>query len=624
MTTQALVPRTYYRADIDGLRGVAILLVVGFHAFPTVFPSGFIGVDVFFVVSGYLITQIITTALGSKSFSFVAFYRRRINRVFPALLVVLISLLVMGWHLMIPDDFAKLGKHVFGGAIFLSNLVSLSEFGYFDVASELKPLLHLWSLAIEEQFYLIWPIALYLGYRAGLRLGLLMCTLLLASFTINVYRSSYDLSLAFFALQTRAWELLFGALIGYLFQDPSGRGTTFKGNVLAHSGLILLGTGLLLVNASTPYPSGWALLPVFGTGLIIAAGEHSAFNKKLLSHRWIVSIGLISYPLYLWHWALLSFAAIIAEGVAPVTSVELRLGLIALSVALAWATYKYIETPIRRSHNTNFTAITLALLMVCLAAAGLAIYKQHGFVGQTRQPPLLSETGQQDCLSAFNNKTLCIFGNLSASQSILIYGDSHAQHLTAAVTEVFGAKYKIIFSYWPSCFFSSSESFKNNPAACQTFIELVKSLRGTKLEAVIRSQLWFGYPALANDQELEQALQDAAQAFDLEPEKVIIVGAAPVVDIRCAKRNHYFGQVGNLQRCLDDSWSLLQTDRFALITQNMTLPKNVYFVHPSKKLCAQGGCNVIEKNTLYYNDINHLNKAGAMLMMPDIANILAQ
>ena len=610
-----------YRRDIDGLRGIAILLVVAFHAFPAVFPGGFIGVDVFFVVSGFLITQIITKALSSDSFSFVAFYRRRINRIFPALILVLVSLLVAGWLFMIPDDFAKLGKHTFGGAIFLSNLVSLSEFGYFDVASELKPLLHLWSLGIEEQFYLIWPVALWLGYWAGLRLGFIMCGLLLASFALNIYRSSYDLSLAFFALQTRAWELLFGALIGYLAQNPISPNIKLKGNMLPYCGLVLLVAGVLMINARTPYPSGWALLPVIGTGLLIATGEHSRFNQKLLSHRWLVSIGLMSYPLYLWHWVLLSFVAVINDGV---TSIGLRLSLLVLSVALAWATYQLIESPIRRLHNTNLTAATLALLMLCLAAAGLSIYKRQGFVGQTQQPQLVSETGQQDCLVPFNNKHLCIFGNPSASQAILIYGDSHAQHLTAAMNEALGAKYKIIFSYWPSCFFGFNEPFNENPSTCLPYIELVRALQGTKLEAVIRSQLWSGYPALAKDQRLEQAVMDAALAFNLKPEKIIIIGAAPSVDIKCAKRQYYFGHTQNAQQCPDLTESRLQTERFASITQNMTLPHNVYFVHPNQKLCTTAGCKVLENNTIYYSDTNHLTKAGAMLLMPDIASILAQ
>jgi hypothetical protein len=262
--------------------------------------------------------------------------------------------------------------------------------------------------------------------------------------------------------------------------------------------------------------------------------------------------------------------------------------------------------------------------MLCLAAAGLSIYKRQGFVGQTQQPHLISETGQQDCLVPFNNKQLCIFGNPSATQAILIVGDSHAQHLTAATNEALGAKYKIIFSYWPSCFFGFNEAFNENPATCLPFIELVKALRGTKLEAVIRSQLWNGYPALANDQRLEQALKDAAQAFDLNPEKVIIVGAAPSVDIKCAKRQYYFGNAKNAQQCPDLAESRLQTERFASIAQNTALPQNVYFVHPNKKLCTTTGCKVVEDHTIYYSDTNHLTKAGAMLIMPDIANILAQ
>ena len=606
-----------YRRDIDGLRAIAVLLVVLYHAFPTALPGGFIGVDVFFVISGFLISQLLFDSIERDAFSFVTFYKRRVNRLFPALILVLLAALTGGFYYFTPDEFARVGKHVFAGAIFVSNLVSLSEFGYFDIASELKPLLHLWSLGIEEQFYLLWPLVLYLAWKLRLNLVLFILFVLVLSFSLNLYRASYDPSFAFFSLQTRAWELLSGALVGY-----GCRHQQFKlgqsANIFAWIGAGLLLLGIFLIDRNRTYPSGWALLPVFGTSFLLLTAGNGWISQRVLSTKVLVSIGLISYPLYLWHWLLLSMTTVIT---GPL-SVERRTLLVLSSFLLATLTYLLIEKPIRQKHNTTKTAVLLLALMAILSLFSLFVYKSSGVVVRSTITPLIIESGQQDCLKELKAKQFCIYGNKDADRSILIYGDSHAEHLTAALANTFGSTHKIVFAYASSCFFGFQESFHNNAPGCQPFVNLIQTLPGTKLEAVIRAQLWHGYSALSDDATFDRAIFDAAKAFNLGPTKVIIVGSVPNADLACEKRNYYFGQRDGLRPCNPMLESRAASKRFIDRTTSLARGSNVYFVYPHQKLCDESSCKVIEDGVSYYTDVNHLSKAGAMLIMPDIAAIL--
>lgn len=214
-----------YRPDIDGLRAIAVLSVLGFHAFPDVFPSGFIGVDIFFVISGYLISSIIFENLDHGSFSFAQFYGRRIKRIFPALTVVLLSCLVFGWFGLLADEFKQLGKHIAAGAAFVSNFALWQESGYFNNAAETKPLLHLWSLAIEEQFYIFWPLLVWLTWKpkgTNNPLFLPLCLgLLIASFAFNLYQVRIDPTATFYSPSSRTWELLAGVLLAYMHVRPT-------------------------------------------------------------------------------------------------------------------------------------------------------------------------------------------------------------------------------------------------------------------------------------------------------------------------------------------------------------------------------------------------------------------
>ena len=364
--------RLHYRSDIDGLRAVAVLSVVMYHALPHRLPGGFVGVDVFFVISGFLITGLIDKHLTLGQFSFTDFYVRRVKRIFPALLLVLVATYGFGWWVLLADEFSQLGTHVAGGAGFAANLVLWHEAGYFDNASDTKPLLHLWSLGIEEQFYLLWPCLLWAANRRRWPLLPLVSTLALLSFACNLVGIERDAVATFYAAHTRCWELFAGALLACSLRDGQFPAQL---RISSLSGLVLIGASLYLVDDTRAFPGIWALLPVMGTVLVIGAGPQAWPNRMLLSARPLVALGLISYPLYLWHWPLLSFARIVG-GQAP--SVAVRVGAVGIALALAWLTYVLIEVPLRYRLRGAAPATALVISMAAMGALGYATFAAQG------------------------------------------------------------------------------------------------------------------------------------------------------------------------------------------------------------------------------------------------------
>jgi peptidoglycan/LPS O-acetylase OafA/YrhL len=419
-----------YRPDIDGLRAIAVMLVVNFHAFPEAMPGGFIGVDIFFVISGFLITGIIARELEQKSFSLLGFYNRRIRRIFPALIVVLCATLVLGWLWMLPSAYTQLSSDVFASAAFLSNIALLLQSGYFDVESARKPLLHLWSLGIEEQFYLLWPLILMLATR--LRLGILAvaAVIAVASFALNVALIGSDPVATFYLPFTRAWELLAGAALacGWSRIDPTGRAS----NLRAFVGLLLIATAVILLDTKSAFPGWWALLPVTGGALLLSAPA-AWICRTLLTSRPLVWIGLISYPLYLWHWPLLVFFGIIKF--SPLTLLEREL-IVGLSFVLSWLTYWFVEKPFRFSRPVPLKIAALCTGMLLVAAAGGVIVEGHGF--DFRLPPEIRAMANVPTQSAQWRVHQCLL-DLSHEMSfadscvdrdrrplILVWGDSTA------------------------------------------------------------------------------------------------------------------------------------------------------------------------------------------------------
>lgn len=378
-----------YRPDVDGLRALAVVSVVVFHAFPMVMTGGFIGVDIFFVISGFLITGLMLREhdlTGTVRIS--GFYVRRTRRIFPALILLLLSTLAVGWIVLTSNEFKQFGKYMAGGAVFLDNFLFWRDAGYFDNKPEVKPLLHLWSLGVEEQFYLFWPLILGVALKWHRRswvlgLALVVCG---ASFVYAQRKIGVDAVGAFYSPVARMWELMAGGLLVVLQQERVGgraRALTValtRGPVsewVAFTGLGLVVAGLVFIDRHTAFPGLWALLPVAGTVLLIASGPSSAVHRHLLSHPWMVGLGLISYPLYLWHWPLLSFARIL-EGETPQAAT--RVILILASVLLAYATYRFIERPVRRSrgHAPHRLALGMMAVMVILLFVGYGINRHDG------------------------------------------------------------------------------------------------------------------------------------------------------------------------------------------------------------------------------------------------------
>ncbi|GAA6140476.1 acyltransferase family protein [Hydrogenophaga sp. 5NK40-0174] len=508
MTSTSL--NDHYRPDIDGMRAIAVVAVVIHHAFPQAFKGGFVGVDIFFVLSGYLISSIILGQMRKDKFSFANFYARRIKRIFPALLLVLITTLVMGWYILIPNDYRALGKHVFAGSTFLSNFAFWREAGYFDAASASKPLLHLWSLAIEEQFYLFWPLLLLAVTKLRWNPIRFVFIVLVLSFAFNLVMVRSDLTAAFYNPLSRFWELMIGALLAAMHTYQVGwsgllrlpRGLphevhrfapeSAKGTWLAWAGVALLVVVFATVHPERKFPGGWALLPTVGTVLLIAAGPHAWFNRHILASKPFVWIGLISYPLYLWHWPFMAYAYVRAGEHPPAAEMW---GWIALAVVLSWLTYVLFEIPVRFGRfNRRATTIVLSLLMVGVASAGLYTYRQNGFDERFPQivRTMMSKGGKSaviegwrdgDCMLDFKvkpsaYKDFCIE---KKRPLIFLWGDSHAGSLYPgfkALKE--SGKYEFGLGERAAATCPPILDFESRP--------LCKSLNDSNIEAIRRSR----------------------------------------------------------------------------------------------------------------------------------------
>jgi peptidoglycan/LPS O-acetylase OafA/YrhL len=361
-----------YRADIDGLRAVAVGAVVLFHAFPEYVPGGFAGVDVFFVISGFLISRLIFDQAESGSFSLPRFYARRVRRLFPALAVVLFTATAVGWLILLPEAYARLGTQVAASSVFAANIYFWLQSSYFSPDAHTFPLLHLWSLGVEEQFYIAWPLLVMAlgGRRRWLWAAMLVgaVSLMLSCFFAD--RPALD----FYSPFTRAWELMAGALLAWLPRWRMVRGRCADAAVAL--GLVLLFVAFIFLDQKASYPSWRAALPVAATMLIVLAGNSSGLARMSLVNRPAIFVGLISYPLYLWHWPLLVFAA--AVKLLPLTLLERGL-VVALSFGLASATFLLLERPIRIRRPSGRQIAALSAVMMAIAATGLVIIRGAGF-----------------------------------------------------------------------------------------------------------------------------------------------------------------------------------------------------------------------------------------------------
>lgn len=458
----------FYRPELDGLRAIAVSLVILFHAFPQKLTGGFVGVDIFFVISGYLISTIILDEINDGRFTIVDFYKKRINRIYPALIFVLIACVVLSNLLLFRSEIKAFNLSLFFSTIFSANLYFLKTLNYFDNHAEDHPLLHLWSLGVEEQFYILWPVLLlYLAKKDKHFSIRLIATILAASFLLNVLFVSKLTSEVFYLPFTRFWELGAGSLCAFLLKDYNDKcanqhsSLEFKihCNYLIIIGFLLIGLSATFVKTTQQFPGWIAILPVLGAALIIVYGHQSDIAKKILGNRFVVFIGLISYPLYLWHWPILSFGHI---HYGYLMDKNTKLFLLLISVVLAIVTYYCIETPLRYKLHSKYKTVILFIILMMIGISSIVdnlnsidgvntenemffteykdyigrydwTTKNRTYCGYIDFNGLFSERLPAACLQRKQNKT-----------NVMLWGDSHAFQLYYGLHKNLGQNFQII------------------------------------------------------------------------------------------------------------------------------------------------------------------------------------
>jgi peptidoglycan/LPS O-acetylase OafA/YrhL len=423
-----------YRAEIDGLRALAVVPVILFHAGFELFSGGFVGVDVFFVISGYLITTILIEDIENQRFSLVNFYERRARRILPALFFVMFVCIPFAWMWMLPSQMKDFSQSLVAVSLFASNILFWRESGYFDAAAEEKPLLHTWSLAVEEQYYVLFPIFLFLAWRYGKnRVFWMIVVMASISLLLSEWGWRNKATANFYLAPTRAWELFAGSIAAFIVQKNGVQ----KNNFLALLGLAAIIFSIFAYDESTPFPSVYALVPVLGVVLLVLYADKETLVAKLLSTKIFVGIGLISYSAYLWHQPLFAFARI---RMIEHPSLLLMLALSFLSILLAYLTWSYIEKPFRNKKKASrFNILAFSL-------SGLVLFSMLGLYGHIknglyeRYPKnivqILStnmnifENSVRYCWEALQASpsidSACSLGAINKDKSFALIGDSHA------------------------------------------------------------------------------------------------------------------------------------------------------------------------------------------------------
>ena len=670
---QAHLSHPKYRPDIDGLRAIAVLSVVAFHAFPSGVKGGFIGVDIFFVISGYLISTIIFENLDKGTFSFSEFYSRRIRRIFPALLVVLITCFTFGWFALLADEYKQLGKHIAAGAGFISNFILWNEAGYFDNSAETKPLLHLWSLGIEEQFYILWPLLLWFAWKRKYNLLAITIIVVTTSFILNLKGVKQDMVATFYSPQTRFWELLSGSLLAWFtlykkdaFTDiknkidlwlsrivcsekKEGDGKTLA-NALSFIGFFLLLYGFWRINKELSFPGKWALVPVLGALLVITAGSKAWVNRVILSNKIAVWFGLISFPLYLWHWPLLSFARIV-EGEVP--SRNLRIAAIFLSIALAWLTYKLIECPLRFGKCSKNKVAVLVVLMAVIGSLGLSKILNILVDDRLDSRALLLAEAVENCNYYFPNWIKTAGGGnpcrmqRKERNTIAIIGDSHAGHLYSGMSEqVVGSGGVAVFDGSCAAPFLDTASAVSQPN--------VRKIRENNYKLINSA-----YDYIINDKSIKTVIlahspscsyaeiRDMSNLNQRDKDIILMNGVRRTLDklSKADKKVLILFDTPSLpydpKKCIPRPFRLSSKSE-----NNCLFPRQVFDSQPeylwyksivnlvlkdypqtitydlSNPLCDSESCYLAKNGKLLYSDSNHLNFEGSSYIAPHILNVL--
>ncbi len=634
---QVKAPQAVYRAEIDGLRAFSVLSVVLFHAYPDLIPGGFIGVDVFFVISGFLITSHIFNSFDNRAFSFYDFYFRRARRIFPALILVILVCLLVGWFVLFADEYSQLGKHVASGSAFVLNFFLVKESGYFDNVAETKPLLHLWSLAVEEQFYIVWPFILWLGWRLNLNLFFVILAVSGLSFFWGVAYVESRPEESYFLPFGRFWELLVGSFLAWvhlyrrdffryivlaadrLILSVFGSKITFtNGNIISNlaaiAGIIMLLYGAFYISEDVNFPGVWALVPTFGAVLVISAGSKSFINRVLFMNPISIWIGLISYPLYLWHWPILSFPRIILG--EDLSGIAILFFLI-MSLVASFLTYFLLELPIRRSKSSIKISLILLMLLASAGCFGLYVFQSDGLplrsannkmeVQVTRTEYLhYIDENYVDC-EPKNIRELAPSweGSLRCKQSgvgnpkVVLVGDSHAEHLFIGLADTLNKN----VAYYIS----------GLPIMARTKRKYIFDyiIENDNVETVILAARYELHLGRGDIIDLYDDMRGTVEAMKAANKSVVLVGDTPQYAI------DPLGCIGRRFAKVSSSCSLTtnEIERQASVFQGalkrLADEYDVTYIDLFEVMCGPQRCSMIDNGRLLYRDRDHLSILGS-------------
>lgn len=640
-----------YRADIDGLRAIAVLSIVLFHLDIDPFTGGYVGVDIFFVISGYLITTIILRELAAHEFSIAGFYERRVRRILPALAVVLVVTLLVGTALLGAAQLEELGRSTAATTVFGSNFFFLQDAGYFDGPSELKPLLHTWSLAVEEQYYILFPLLLmFIARRRGGRYGAWIVWLTVVSFLACVIVTQWHPMAAFYLLPFRAWELLVGSVLA-LGLLPVIRGAVLQ-NLAALTGLAMVLASVLVFSHETVFPGAAAALPVVGTALII----HAGINGRPVINRWLgnramVFVGLVSYSLYLWHWPVIVYGKLYL--INQPSGLE-KAVMFAVALALAVLSWRFVERPFRgrrllRAQPRLFGTATAAFALIL--AGGLALSAAGGLPGRDSdgalREVLLDDPGWshwKDCQGLDDEiataSSLCRIGREDASPTFLVWGDSHALALASAVNlsanrhdaagrlagetacppllgiDRVGETECIRFNE------AVLDYLEQHPELTTVFLVARWSLswHGTRYKQeegrdVALVDLEAGDTTVESNEVLfERGLRRTVAALESLGRRVVLVAPVPEIGFDVPAANHAARLTGRDTSALiaplraeHDARSSGVAALFAELRPDVSL-----VIDPAEVLCDAEGCRVVADGVPLYRDDNHLSLRGCV------------
>jgi peptidoglycan/LPS O-acetylase OafA/YrhL len=654
-----------YRPEIDGLRALAVLPVIFFHAGFEIFRGGFIGVDVFFVISGYLITTLIYQDLASGSFSIVNFYERRARRILPVLYLVLIISVPFAWIWLQPNDLKDYSQSLAAVSLFSSNILFWRESGYFDTAAELKPLLHTWSLSVEEQYYLIIPLLMYVLWRDKTRFFIVLGLLFLVSLLGSEWAATRKPAANFFLLPSRAWELLIGAFCAlYLLNEEKRiKFGNLASEILGITGLSLILFSIFAYSKNTPFPSFYALIPTLGAALIIIFAHPNTIAGKLLSSKYIVGLGLISYSAYLLHQPIFAFARHRSLGYP---SIQLLAGLSLLSLTLAYFSWKYIETPFRQRGVVSRRAI------FAFSIAGSAVLFSIGLYGHLYSNDVKNKLSWMpdsvvptkfkgivingvNC-SGRNPKESCQLYAGQYDQTLIVIGDSHARVLTQPIYDSLqSSRIRLIDLTSSGCPFlpglniyingiKSSECNSETQNGRLAFLKTVEPsiiilhsrlplyIHGSGFDNGIGGkELHDPYYASKSanssiDERAEEIRESFIQVVDQlrsMGHRIVIVGPIPPTGwdpIGRLFRIERFGMAQNY----DDRYELMKVPHKSILDWNGSSIKiiegivnrypDLIYINPDSLSCSNGYCASITKDKILYTDTNHLSLAGSDLL----------